>query len=218
MAQKSIHIQEKITVHDSWSARVESEHLIISNKKRCADIISGSDLSQNDIIDVFISLHIVLEVSINTLFRHLTLLNLLKEIDKFELIKNLDNISFRDKVVMFIYNSKFIVVSSDELSKLNEYHSIIGKIKEFSGLRNQLLHGHSISAVFDGEGNRHTNLNEELSLEGLEKQIKRFRFIVEGLRFYLDRLDSSLTESGRESYTKVYLNDDFLPNFSLGES
>jgi len=206
-------LKETISLKDSISMRKESDYLIISNKEKCENLISQSDLDEKDIIDIFISLHIVLEVSLNTLFRHLSLISIKKDVDKFEVIKNLDNINFIDKTILFIYNSKFEF--GDKIADAGKYHSIIGTMKDFATMRNQLLHGHSISTVFDGEHNRYSGLKENITLENLEKQIGKFRFILEGMRFYLYYLDSSLTQSGKESFTKAYLSDDFLPHLSI---
>lgn len=189
--------------------RKESDYLIISNKKKISNLISYSELDENDIIDVLISLHLVLEVGLNTLFRHISLMSIKKRANRFEIIRNLDNISFIDKTVLFIYDSKFNF--DGKMDKANKYHDIIGKLKEFSGVRNKLIHGHSISTIFDGEKNIKSPLKKELSLEKLGEQIKRFTFILEGMSFYLDCLDSPITESGKSDFKKEYLNRDFLP-------
>jgi len=46
----------------------------------------------------------------------------------------------------------------------------------------------------------------------LIEQMRKFRFILEGMRFYFDRLQSSMTSSGKESFKKEYLSDEFLPH------
>jgi len=191
------------------SARLESGYLIISNKKKCEDLISNSELNDNDIADVLISLHIVLEVSLNTLYRHLITSVIKKQIDKFKIIKNIDKINFIDKTVMFIYNSKFNF--GGDLDKANEFHKIIGDMRRFSEARNKLLHGHSISTIFEGNRNRHSETKKMLNPDFLKEQIKRFCFIMKGMCFYLDCLDSELTQAGKEQYKKSFLDDSFLP-------
>jgi len=198
-------------MNEEISMRTESGYLISSNKERCSILIRDSDLSANDMIDIFISLHLVLEVSLNAFFRNLSLLSIKKDVDTFEIIKNVDSVNFIDKTIMFIYNSKFNFTSEEELREATRYHSIIGNLKNFSAMRNQLLHGHSISTVFDGRANRHSRLKQDINLENLKNHVAKFRFIFEGMRFYLDKLDSSLTVSGKKDFKGAYLSDDFLP-------
>ena len=196
-------MEEKITMFK------ESQYLIISNKEKCSYLAGESELDFNDIVDCFISLHIVLEVSLNFLYRNLSLLSMKKTIDSFKIMENIDNINFIDKTILFIYNSKFNF--NGKLDKATEYHKIIGTMRDFSNVRNKLLHGHSISTIYEQEEKSHSNLKKKISLECLGEQIKKFRFIMEGMRFYLDCLDSNLTEQGKEDFKKEYLNDDFLP-------
>jgi len=191
------------------SVRIESNYLISSNKEKCNNLISNSKLDDNDIIDALISLHIVLEVSLNTLYRHLISSVIKKDIDQFEVMKNIDNINFIDKTILFIYNSKFNF--GNKLSEASKYHSIINKIRLFSEVRNKLLHGHSISTISDNKGKRHSEVKNKLSPNFLKEQIKRFCFIMEGMRFYLDCLDSELTPVKKEQYKKSFLDDGFLP-------
>lgn len=188
----------------------ESQHLIITNKEKCSFLAGESELNFNNIIDCLISLHIVLEVSLNSLFRNLSLLSMKKSIDQFKIIENIDNINFIDKTILFIYNSKFNF--NGKLDKATEYHKIIGTMKDFSNIRNKLLHGHSISTIYEQEEKSDSSLKKNISLEYLGEQIKKFRIIMEGMRFYLDCLDSNLTEQGKEDLKKEFLNDDFLPH------
>jgi len=191
------------------STRLESGYLIVSNKKKCSELINSPELNDNNIVDILISLHIVLEVSLNTLYRHLIASAIKKQIDKFEIIKNIDKINFIDKTVMFIYNSKFNFGS--DLEKANKFHSIIGKMRSFSEARNKLLHGHSISTISEGSQKRHSEVKKMLNPKFLNEQIIKFCSIMEGMRFYLDCLNSELTPSGKEQYKKSFLDDSFLP-------
>jgi len=206
MAQKEIN--EQINIIENISCRIESGYLISSNEEKIKNILASSDLSTGNIIDIFISLHIVLEVSLNTLHRHLILNSFKKRVDKFDVMKNIDNISFIDKTTLFIYNSKFAF--GDKLSQAEKYHGIISKLKDFSGIRNQLLHGHSICSISERGSSKDSELKKKLNREYLDKQIKNFKFILEGMRFYLDCLESSFTKSGKEDLKKIYLNDEFL--------
>lgn len=204
----NVFVHDKIIVSESIITSMESDYLIISNRKKVAELLSKPELEEEDIIDTFIALHIVLEVSLNTFFRHVSLSSIKKDIDKLEVIKNLDNISFIDKTILFIYNSKF---NFQDIGEASYYHSIIATLRDFSFIRNQLLHGHSISTVTDENGVHHSNLKKFLNEDALQKQVRKFLFILQGMQFYLGCLDSPLTPAGREAYKKSYLNDEFVP-------
>lgn len=193
-------------------ARTESEYLIISNRKRCAEILSRKNkLPENDIIDAFISLHLVLEVGLNTFYRHLFLLGIRKDVNGIEVIKNLDDVSFIDKTIMFIYTEHFHMDSQRDVDELTRHHSILGEMRRFSEMRNKLLHGHSISTIFKGENSHHTKLRKNITMDGLNAQIDSFKRIMKGMRAYVDRLSSALTTEGKETLKQAYLSSDFLP-------
>lgn len=173
--------------------RIESDYLLISNRNKCKKLLMSSDLDENDIIDGLISLHMVLEVGLNALYRHLSLSSLKKQVDHFKVIENLDNISFIDKTILFIYNSRFNFIGKEDFA--NKYHGIISRIKDFAHLRNKLLHGHSISTIPKKGEKTYSRLKKEINLDTLKKQITQFCFIIEGMRFYLNCLDSALTEA-----------------------
>lgn len=204
-------MNEKISIKEKISIWKESDYLIISNRKRCDELLNNSSLDDNDIIDILISLYIILEVGLNTLFRHLLVPTIEKEmnIDKFKIIKNLDNINFIDKTTLFIYNSKFDFGS--KIKEVEKYHSIIDVMKDFSKVRNRLLHGHSISTIFDGQKNYKSDLKKDIHPKKLNEQILKFIFICEGLKFYLDSLISSFTKEAKEDFKKNYLDVNFLP-------
>ena len=209
MEDKIIKVSETIKISDSYKVRSESGYLVSSNQQKCADLVKDSDLDENNIIDVLISLHIILEAGLNAFYRNIVLMSLKKELGEFEVMENVDKVSFIDKTVSFIYFSKFDF--DGKLSEAKKYHSIIDALKDFCAIRNKLLHGHSISTIFDGEKNRHSELKGKITLDMLMEQMKKFRFILEGMRFYFDCLQSNITPSGKESFKKEYLSDDFLP-------
>jgi hypothetical protein len=192
--------------------RVESHYLLISNQERCKAILTTSNnLHQQRLIDVFISLHIVLEVGLNTFFRELTLAGIKKEVDELEIMKNLDKVSFIDKVIMFVYNSSFDFSSEGILEQATEHHSIIGKIRQFAGIRNKLLHGHSIASLDYTENTRHTETKLAITNEGLRAQIKLFIAIQKGLAFYLQHLNTSWTGDGKSRLVSSFLDYNFIP-------
>jgi hypothetical protein len=190
-------------------ARTESVYLIEANKKKCNELLLKGNLSENEIIDFYICLHIVLEASLNALFRNLSLMQIQKSVNKLEIAKNIDSISFIDKATLFIYNYRYDF--KGKIDKADEYHKVIKYLKVFSGIRNKLLHGHSISTLHEGEGNRQNSETKELLQEdGMLDQINLFKKIFEGLRFYVDHIDSSITNSGKNSFKTEYLDDSFL--------
>jgi len=189
---------------------LESNHLILSNKRRCNHLLALEKYTEENIIDFLISLHIVLEASLNSLFRRLTIEQIKKLVGPLEVIKNLDNISFMDKTTLFIYNSNFDF--GDRVSEATKYHKITGKIKQFSEVRNKLLHGHSISTLFPHEGpKKASEMRALLSEEYVKEQIERFKFILEGMRFYIDCLEGNfINPKGKEYLKKEFLSDNFF--------
>lgn len=197
----------------SVRARIESEHLITSNKEKCSEILGKEKRSEEDIIDFYISLHLVLEVSLNAFFRYLSTSRIKKRIPEFKVIKNLDAINLIDKTILFIYNSPFNFAS--ELGEATKWHSIIGKMRNFSEVRNKLIHGHSISTIVtDGKIDpEHSEAREMLSESGLKVQIEDFQFIMEGMRFYFDHIyyeDIEFSDSYKSDLKEGYLDDSFL--------
>lgn len=207
---KKIELKETIGVTESIKIRKESVYLIISNKEKCQNLLNKKELKEGDIIEVLISLHIILEVGLNILFRTLTLMSIKKDIEELEIIKNIDGISFIDKTILFIYNSKFNF--DNKLGEATSYHRIIGTLRDFSGSRNQILHGHAIVSICSDNISRDSLLKKNINLEFLGKQIEKFQLILKGMRFYLDCLDSSLTGTSKEIYKKSYLDDEFINN------
>jgi len=207
---KKIILKDQIGVQEEINIQNESEYLITSNKEKSVQLLGASDLNFNDIIDILISLHMVLEISLNALYRHLSLLSIKKNIGEIQIRENIDNIDFINKTILFIYNSNFNF--NGKLTKAKEYHKIINTIKDFSGIRNKLIHGHSIVRIQDGDGARFDSaLRRDINLKFLGKQIKKFRFILKGMCFYLDCLDSNLTEQDKNNLKQRYLDDRFLP-------
>ena len=199
---------EEVNMSDSLMVEQESNHLIISNKNVCTKLLSQDDLSQNDIIDLYIALHLVLEISLNSLHRSISLTLLRKNVDRLEVIENVDNIGFIEKTTLFIYNSKFNFQNND--AEAINYHSLIGTLKNFSFIRNRLLHGHSIRTIIDEGDARHSKIKQKMNIEDLKEQISKLRFIFEGMRFYLDNLDLDLSKDQINQLKQLYLNDDFL--------
>lgn len=193
----------------------DSLYLLQSNKLKSAELLAKKQLSENDIIDIYISLHIVLEVSLNALHRHIITSQIIKPIDRLEVTKNIDGIGFIEKTILFIYNAHFVFY--DELEQAAYHHKIIGKLRSFAGIRNKLLHGHSIGSLTTEDNITHqTEARINLNVEKLKQQLKLFVEIHEGMKFFLDHLD---VEGWNEEYIEdlkvQYLSYDFIPEDML---
>jgi hypothetical protein len=190
-------------------ARTESVYLIQSNKEKCRTLFLKQNLTEDEMIDFYVSLHLVMEVSLNALFRNLSLMQIQKSVNKLEIAKDIDNINFINKATLFIYNYHYDFKGrTDEADK---YHKVIEYLKAFSGVRNKLLHGHSISTLYENQENQQDSETRKLLQQNaIENQINLFKKIFEGLSFYVDHVDSSITESGKNSFKEEYLDDSFL--------
>lgn len=171
---------------------IESTHLIKSNKWKCEKIFTEGNYSENNIIDVLISLHLILEIGINGFFRAISNPTFKKDVDILERMEKIDNINFIDKVTMFIYFGNFDFSDSghfkNRLVDATKYHKIIGTLKDFTNARNLLLHGHAIHTITDlnTSTKRKTKTQAKLNKDFLDDQIKKFQFIMDGMSFYLD--------------------------------
>jgi hypothetical protein len=200
-----INISEKNTII------LESQYLLISNRAKCKELFNQKDISENQLIDFYISLHIVLEVGINSFFRQIIRMHTaFNSIIGDEIIrKNTDNISFLDKVSMYIHFVNFELSGDLEIAK--KHLSIIGKIKDFNFIRNNLLHGHSISQFnLDNSETKKSKTKQLLTVDKMNNQVKLFLEIIEGLIFYFNKHKSGIKESGKESLIECFLDTTFL--------
>lgn len=200
--------KDTIRIKDSVTIMAESNYLFYSNREKVSILLNKKLLNKDDIIDIFIGLHIVLELGINNVFRKIISSDFKKDIDTHIMINNLDNINFIDKTIMFIYYSKF---KFTDISEATRYHSIINKIKSFSEMRNKLLHGYSISEISGENGIFKSKLKKDLNLIKLKQQLEDFKFILDGLCYYLDCVESSWTTNGKNLLKETYLNHNFIP-------
>ncbi len=190
---------------------IDSDYLIISNKKKCKDLLTAEKLSSESVIEILVSLHFVLEIGLNKFFRQVSLLSIKVWVPSIDLINNLDNISFIDKTILFLYNSYFDFGSEEKRNKAKKYHSIIGKLKNFASTRNKIFHGHSISTFLIERKLVHSEAKKKTSLEELKKQIEAFCFITEGMGFFLDCLKCPITTSAKDALKSSYLSCEFIP-------
>ena len=189
----------------------DSLYLLQSNRLKCQKLLSEGSLTENEMIDIYVSLHIVLEVSLNALHRQIITSQVVKSIDQLEVIKNIDSISFIEKTILFIYNSHFDF--GNDLDDSAVHHKIIEKLKSFSYIRNKLLHGHSIGSLATDENVTRVSETRASLIEGkLKEQIQLFIDINNGMMFFLDHLDNEGWSKGYiEDLKKEYLSYDFIP-------
>ncbi len=190
------------------SEETESEYLISSRRQRCQNLLNQEELSEEDLIELYIALHVVLEVGLNALLRHIALWHVGSNFNRLEVIKQTDDISFQDKMAMFLYHNKFDFTGREK--EIANHHSILNKILHFAAIRNQLLHGHAIS-TFILEGKKHdSDVRQKMNNKTLRQQIQLFRDIIEGVIFYIDCLNVEKEGLDKEGLKKKYLNLDFL--------
>jgi hypothetical protein len=209
---KQIKVSESVTLSDSVAITSESIYLLESNKKRVIELLIKSELGEHDLIDLFIGLHLILEVGINIFFRQIVGPTLKKEVGRHIMLANLDSISFIDKVIMFMYYLDFEL---EDINTATKYHQVINKLRSFSEMRNKLLHGHAISSTIENGANNPSSLKKSLTLSHLQQQLDDFRFILDGVGYFFDRLRGGITPHGKEAYKKSYLSHAFLPKTSF---
>lgn len=210
MADHKHSVEDGVELISEIILKIESDYLIQENIRKCSQILSNERLSRGDIIDVYIALHIILEVSLNGLFRHLSLPDIKKGIPEAEITENMDKISFYHKTILFIYNSRFDFSTS--LDEATKYHTVIGNIRNFCNIRNKLLHGHEISQTFTNNALVDNPLKKSLTEKELAKHIVKFQDIIEAIRFYLIHLNVPNGSSiDKDRLNDRYLNDSFIP-------
>lgn len=187
----------------------ESLYLLLSNREKCKEILAKSNRSEEDIMEFLISLHLVLELGLNAFFRQIIIMQLQKGIERTKVASNLDKINFKDKVALFIYMPSFSF--NGEIEKADEYHSVIGTLRNLAGVRNKLLHGHMVGEVHYSETNViETEAALLLNEDTLIDQIEKFKFVMDAIAFYFDHWYSSFTAQGKIDLKTQFLDKEFL--------
>lgn len=184
--------------------RKENDYLIISNREKCKQILQKQSISKEDIMDFLISLHLVLEVWLNTFYRHIILTQIKKNISHISVAKNLDSISFIDKTILFFYLPRFEFHWNENIAE--EYHKAIWLLKNFSEVRNKLLHGHMIWEVFVSDSSEQSKLFQITTPKFMYQQIEDFKFILDAIYFYSEHLEYSIANTEKMEYLRY----DFL--------
>lgn len=198
-----------------------NDSFLIYHRKKCHELINKGLNNEDDIMQFLLSLHIVLEVGINSFFRTLVLAR------RFGDFKTdcIDQVNFIDKVTMFLYLPHISNITSSEVIEQNR--SAISKLKNFSEIRNRLMHGHMNGKIFDitedvfaGKAKKLTATAKLIHNDVVIKQIDDFKFIINSILFFLDAYWDSLgieeTEEGKKiinvksNLINLYLNHSFL--------
>ncbi len=191
---------------------LESTYLIRKNRAICQKLITEGNFSENNIIDILISLHLVLEIGINGLFHVISLKSFEKDIDMLDIMENVDKIGFIEKINMFIYFGSFNF--DKKLDKATKYHKILNTLKDFTYVRNALLHGHSIMTIYEfqkGSKEKSTRMKDKLNKIFLQEHIKQFKFIMDGIGFYLECYETDkISVDIKSGWYGTYLNTGFL--------
>jgi hypothetical protein len=207
-----------VEIHDALTLRKENQYLLISAKQKCHEILKREkrDTTDNtDNIDFLINLHFVLEIGLNTFFRHIVLMGAhILGIDKIEGTKIIDEMDLIEKVEGFIAFSDFQYETAEIRDEAAKKLSVIRKLKAFNETRNKLVHGHMIGeVVYVGSNSERRQTSRTLDLtsdNSVKQQIKLFKEIMEAISFFFDKMKGSLTQSGKENFTKEFLDTSFL--------
>ncbi len=202
--------RETISLGESFEAIVESQYLILSNRKKCTEILQKQDRDRNDIIDFLISLHIVLEAGINGFIRKIVINRIKKGVRKKEIVSDLDQVNFIHKVILFFTMPNFDF--QGKISDADNHYKAISKLRNFANIRNKLLHGHMVGEFYESGSSLivKTSGMKKLNEEHLESQIKDFQSIVDAISFYFDCWQSSFTAEGKKEIKKQFLDISFL--------
>lgn len=203
-------LSEKLSIRDSFEAIVESQHLIVSNKKKCSEILKKHIRDKNDYIDFLIALHIVLEARVNGFFRKIVMTRIQKGVAKTKIADDLDKISFIDKLIFFFTLPNFNF--QGQINEADRHYKAIGALRNFAETRNKLLHGHMVGEFYDSVSESRTKTRgfKLLSDEHMKAQVNRFMDITTALSFYFDSWDSALSEQDKADIKRQFLDTSFL--------
>lgn len=214
MGNKSIKCEPgKIKVSlGGFSIKIESNHVLNSRRKLCEELISKTDLTENDFLEFLLALHFVLEIGINTFFRNYYSISSKQNPLRDE--NELDEINYIDKVRFFINANNFLYKDGEsvEISKINAIR-LLEDLKSFGRNRNMIIHGHSVSEV-TCEETKQSKLKNKLNSESLDKQIKSFKDILRNLNYFIDILETNVNKDQMLNFQKSFLSDEFLNNYT----
>lgn len=190
--------------------KIESNYFLSSRKELCSKLINTKRiLSENEILEVLLSLHIILEVGVNAFFRNLY--SHVSNLDGFKNDNRLDDVGFLDKTIFFLGTSKFNLKDVKDVELSNSYSkNLISRIKNFCHVRNLIIHGHSVSEISRGGNSKKSNLKSKLNQDFLDSQIKNFKEILDNYNFFVDKFDSHISKDQIKMLQNNFLSYKFL--------
>lgn len=173
----------------SNSLFLESMALLEFHKANCKKFMQNVDSAKEiDYINFLISLHIVLEISLNTFYRqlfHYISAPSSFMADRLIINEEIDSISYIDKTRFFIYCLPF---HFPETEKARNPNTLIKKLKLFGESRNKLLHGYSISTFIEGGVEKWSKAKKNVTFQKCVDQLISFNKILDIISYYLDYL------------------------------
>ncbi len=202
----------RATMSTSVTLTVQSHYFLIGRRKLCKKLLNKSHkskLTEEERLEFLLALHIVLEVGINSFLRSLysTYTNL--DYVKYENV--IDEVNYIDKTRMFLSSNRFIFSSGGEKRDAEKRaKKLIQSLIKFGRIRNMIMHGHSLSES-SGGAPKQSNLKEILTSESkVDRQVQRFKDIIESFNFFVDRLETSVNEEQIKTLKKNFLDSSFL--------
>lgn len=193
----------------SPTIKVESNYLLRSRKELCQSLLKNETLDEADILEFLLALHIVLEVGINTFFR--SFYGMVPDLDYVKEIYLIDEVGFAEKTKLFLTTSKFTFRDgSDVKAASGHVDDILDSLKIFNNVRNMIIHGHSVSESSLGAVSKKSKLKGKLSESYMKEQIARFKKIIGGYNFFIDRLDTFVAPDQIKQFQVNFVSSDFL--------
>jgi hypothetical protein len=202
-------LKANIKISEKISVKTSNLYLVHKNKKICERILAKKEINLNNKIDFFISLHLILEISLNAFFREL-FTSRRKFIKEMNIFQDIDNISFINKTILFLYSANFDF--EDRIGEAIKHYKIIGKLKDFANIRNLLIHGHAIRTITSPKGkSRSSEARKKILNKNISTQVKLFKEICKDMNFFLENLvNEKISKKLIHNYQKQFFNYDFL--------
>lgn len=199
----------KISVQGSGLIMNISKNQFFFSKKRvCNDFLQKYTLNDVEILDFLLSLHLVLEIGVNSFFRSLYYIYSNLEFSKYENL--LDDVSFLNKIQYFLSSNRFTYRDGKEVDEAEKLaKQVISDIKNFNEVRNKIVHGHSISE-YSGAVSKKSKLLELIRPSQVKDQVERFKKIIDSLNYFVDRLVINSTDISIPSDQIRQFQEDFL--------
>ena len=182
-------------------ARIEPVflHFIKEKKNLCSNFLKNlkvRNMEGHEYMDFMLNLHLILELSINEFFRHITLVgfghqnNYVYKTDE-GIIDDIDSIRFLHKIIMFQYWSRPYCFDEDNFQEpdsdsgwekngedmetcMQVFRDLIPNIRKFNNIRNMIVHGAD-------------KIVRKSKQKNIETQIQLYKEIMVGVSFLFDQ-------------------------------